>query len=64
MTIDLALGKVTVNDVLEKDRATGEYVARPLVDEAPGGGLDAATTGKVSNCCLGSMLSLRPETLK
>ena len=56
--------QMTVNDVLEEDL---EHAARPLVDEAPergAEGLDAATTGEATNSCLGSMLSLRTETLK
>ena len=53
-----------MNDVLEEDL---EHAARPLVDEAPergAEGLHAATTGEATNGCLGSMLSLRTETLK
>ena len=49
-----------MNDVLEEDL---EHAARPLVDET-GEGLDAVTTGEATNGCLGSMLSLRTETLK
>ena len=50
----------TVNDVLEEDL---EHAARPLVDESQDG-LDASTTGEETHGCLGSMLSLRTETLK